>query len=183
LTNGGCLGRYLPTGDENVDGNLCIGGYSYYKGVPYRYSKLTCPSAEAPNGIGNNVYYRYAQDLHLCGRNGATITIDGKSYGRPCNIKEVNFPDQLMVLMDCGDDRETYSNSTVGYGGANYSYRHNQGANVLHADWHVEFWNKDALPTKEKNIIPIKNQIAVNIHGRQNIPAMVLAHNDRECSS
>ena len=34
---------------------------------------------------------------------------------------------------------------------ADIGFRHNQHANVLHADWHVEAWHKDNFPRQEKH--------------------------------
>ena len=127
-------------GDKSDTGQICIGGYSYNKGKLHT-SKFMCPSAE-PN-TGGTYGWRYAQNHYITARSGRT---SGK-FASPINISECNFPYALMVFSEISADT-TYSinfKTTE----EELGFRH-QGSNVLHGDWHVEFWSKDAFPRNAK---------------------------------
>ena len=110
---------------------------------------FTCPSAEEP-GTGNGTYFRYSQNYCLTdGRYGKSLnaTASTANWCNPPNISQINFPSDLMVFMDTAGGP---SNHTVRYDMPNIlTYRHKNGANVLHADWHATWYSKDAIPTTQ----------------------------------
>ena len=150
-SKGGYLGTYLPTGAEYKDDYLVIGGFRVISGSDVRISKFMCPSVEAPDAsAGKGHYYRYSQNSYIT---PDTAKLDNK-YNLPIRSGAVNFPSSLMVMMDSGKNNNTYSNNAIAAKIEDYySLRHANGANVLHADWHVEYWTENALPTTSKDTV------------------------------
>ncbi len=147
LTNGGCLGAYLPTGNVYKNDYQVIGGYRVISATEVRVSTFMCPSVEAPKANATpGYYYRYSQNAYITPSVTADKQING--YNPPINAGQINFPSSLMVFMDSGKDNNTVSNNSIAWTGANFGLRHANGANVLHADWHVEYWTEKALPTQ-----------------------------------
>lgn len=147
LTNGGCLGAYLPTGNVYKNDYQVIGGYRVISATEVRVSTFMCPSVEAPKANATRgYYYRYSQNAYITPSVTADKQING--YNPPINAGQINFPSSLMVFMDSGKDNNTVSNNSIAWTGANFGLRHANGANVLHADWHVEYWTEKALPTQ-----------------------------------
>jgi len=141
--NGGCLGIYLPVdGNKSDTGQICIGGYSHKTGKQTHTSKFMCPSAEPY--AGGTYGYRYVQNYYITQGSGKKVN----GFPAPVNISQCNFPHALMVISEISTDA-TYSihwETTE----EDLGFRH-QGSNALHADWHVEFWNKEAFPRKVKH--------------------------------
>ena len=147
-TNGGYLGVYLPTDVGYKDGYTCIGGY-YVKdaSTPIRESKFKCPELTTPPASG--YHFGYAQNNHITG-NGQ-IVVDGVKRNAPYNVSVVNSPELLMVISEhnkAGSGSQLISWKATE---SDLGFRHNQSANVLHGDWHVETWSKDAFPRHEKH--------------------------------
>lgn len=150
-SSGGYLGRYLPAEEGYKNDYVLIGGYRVISSSEIRISKFMCPSVESPTAsAAKGYYYRYAQNSYIT----PSVSSDKQflnKYKPPLRATQVNFPDALMVFMDCGKDSDSASNNTIANTGSNFALRHANGANVLHADWHVEYWTEQALPTISKN--------------------------------
>ena len=148
VTNGGYLGVYLPTDVGYKDGYTCIGGY-YVKdaSTPIRESKFKCPELTTPPASG--YHFGYAQNNHITG-NGQ-IVVDGVKRNAPYNVSVVNSPELLMVISE--HNKAGSSSQSISWKAteSDLGFRHNQYANVLHGDWHVETWSKDAFPRQEKH--------------------------------
>ena len=149
--NGGCLGAYLPTGETvSPTDQICIGGSSWLPAKDLLFaSKFMCPSAE-PHDRTGSYGFRYAQNYYL-DRNTAVskIVVAGAERYRTYNISQCNSPEILMVFSEISVNTKSavsYDESVETLG-----FRHNQHNNVLHADWHVQPWSKDAYPRKEKH--------------------------------
>ena len=110
---------------------------------------FTCPSAEEVGTTTKGVYYRYSQNYCLNdGRFGKSDANGHKNYwGNPPNISQINFPSELMVFMDSTGGP---SNHNIRYDSTStFTYRHKNGANVLHADWHATWYGKAEIPTTQ----------------------------------
>ena len=147
ITNGGYLGVYLPTDEGHKTNYTCIGGYYITSGAPLRASKFICPSLSV---IPTNGYlWGYAQNYRLADGTWGTTTISGNQQKNPCNMSIVASPDILMVVSE-NNEVSKYSidwqDSETKLG-----FRHSNYNNVLHGDWHVEAWSKDAFPRQEKH--------------------------------
>ena len=145
-TNGGLLGAYLPTGETKTHTDqLVIGGFSWIArlGKPYP-SKFMCPSAE-PHDMTGSYGFRYAQNAYL---DSHRIKLKFPAYDKEIqhayNISDCNFPDQLMVFSEVSVN--TASSITYTVDEKTLGFRHSQHNNVLHSDWHVQPWNKEAYP-------------------------------------
>ena len=60
------------------------------------------------------------------------------------------MPDKLMVMADwegAASQLAIAFKSNESY----YGFRHGNGANVLHSDWHVQSWSKDEFPRNSKH--------------------------------
>ena len=148
--NGGCLGAYLPTGEtKSPTDQICIGGYSWIASKGLFVSKFICPSAE-PHDKTGSYGFRYAQNYYLDRNNLAPkIMVAGTERPQTYNISQCNSPEILMVFSEVSVNTKsaiTYDETVDTLG-----FRHNQHNNVLHSDWHVQPWGKDAYPRKEKH--------------------------------
>ena len=148
VTNGGYLGVYLPTDTGHTSNYICIGGY-YVKdaSTPIRESKFKCPDLSEPPASGSK--FGYAQNDQITANGNKKI--GEKSYSAPYNVSAVNSPELLMVISEqnkAGSGSQSIHWKTTE---ADVGFRHNQYANVLHGDWHVEAWSKDAFPRQEKH--------------------------------
>ena len=153
--NGGYLGKYLPTGSTYVSDYMIIGGIRVKTATEVGISDLRCPSAEmAPTSREKSLYYRYAQNAYIT-RDTDPNVLEGK-FDVPVRSLQVKYPSRLMVFSDCGPASSSYSNNSILAAGGNNAYRHNNGSNVLHSDWHVEYWDEASFPTTPKNSLASK---------------------------
>ena len=148
VTNGGYLGVYLPTDVGYKNDYTCIGGY-YVKNAstPIRESKFKCPELNDPPASGSR--YGYAQNDQITA-NGKK-KIGEKEFAAPYNVSAVNSPDILMVISEQNKTGSGSQSISWKATESDLGFRHNQSANVLHGDWHVETWSKDAFPRQEKH--------------------------------
>lgn len=147
VTNGGYLGVYLPVDEGHKTNYTTIGGYYVASGSPVRASKFICPTLNTPPASG--YHWGYAQNYRITSGTWGTSKIDKYDQKNPCNISAVNTPDVLMVTSEldaAGKNSVDWQDTEEQLG-----FRHNNHNNVLHADWHVQPWNKDAFPRKEKH--------------------------------
>ncbi len=147
VTNGGYLGVYLPTDTGFKSGYVCIGGYYAASQTSYIASKFKCPELNDPPASGYK--FGYAQNNRITA-NGTKV-IGEKQYNSPFNVSVVNSPDILMVISEHNKEGSGAQAIHWDASEAEIGFRHNQYANVLHGDWHVEAWSKDAFPRKEKH--------------------------------
>ena len=150
-TNGGFLGAYLPTDEGHSANYVVIGGYFVKNSsTPPRASKFMCPDyTNVPTTASYG--YGYAQNDQITGNGSIKLQLSSgaKSFNAPYNSSVVNSPHLLMVISENnkeGSQRIHWKDPEADIG-----FRHNQHANVLHADWHVEAWHKDAFPRQEKH--------------------------------
>ena len=146
IYGGGYLGEYLPVDEGFNSGYMCIGGFYFDKTGITRFSKFACPSATIPTVAAGTsaTYYRYAQNARLCDT-GITVKIEQYDRSVPFNVSQVNFPDKLMIIADWNGEA---SSNAVAFnaGETSFAFRHSSGDNVLHADWHVQWWSKESFP-------------------------------------
>ena len=147
VTNGGYLGVYLPTDVGNKSNYVCIGGYYVKNATTIYESRFKCPSLTTPPA--SDYHFGYAQNSQITG-NG-TIEIGDKNPGAPYNVSVVNSPELLMVISEQNKVGSGSQMITSKATESDLGFRHNQSANVLHGDWHVETWSKDAFPRQEKH--------------------------------
>ena len=135
-SNNGGRYTYIVTSGHYVDDNGKV-----------TTGPFTCPSAEDPGTTTKSVYYRYSQNYCLNdGRFGYSLNAAGtkNEWGNPPRLSQINFPSDFMVFMDSTGGP---SNRNIRYDMPNVlTYRHKNGANVLHADWHATWYSKDAIP-------------------------------------
>ena len=145
----GTLGPYLsyPEHGDRYTDVVTSGHVVGDGGALLRTGPFICPSAEEP-GTSKGLYYRYSQNYLLqdakfgtiCGASG-----EANKWNGTVNISQINFPSDLAVFLDSTNGP---SNHTARYD-LNLVYRHKNGANVLHADWHATWYGKDAIPAKD----------------------------------
>ena len=143
----GTLGPYMSYASHGDRYTYCsTSGFYVDDNGKVTPGPFTCPSAEPP-GTSKGVYYRYSQNYNLTGdgRYGKSDANGTAHYwGNPPHISTINFPSNLMVFLDSTGGP---SNHTVRHDSANLVYRHKNGANALHADWHATWYSKAEIPT------------------------------------
>ena len=146
ITNGGYLGEYLPTDVGHKSNYVCIGGYYVKNATTIKASRFKCPSLTTPPA--SNYHYGYAQNNRITS-NGKMDIAGKEGVGVPYNVSVVNSPDIFMVISEL----KLANSQIIKYQctAEEIGFWHNQHANVLHGDWHVEAWSKDNFPRLEKH--------------------------------
>lgn len=149
-TNGGYLGRYVESGIAHRNlAYMLIGGFYCESGKGTNTGSLVCPSAPTPEEA-TGIFYRYAQNSRITHANFGTTTINGNSQKNPCRAVQVTSPDNLMVFCEvAGKNMYDPRWDTAVYNSSNskgIDFRHKDGLNVLHADWHVEYYTSKVFP-------------------------------------
>jgi len=153
-TNGGYLGAYLPT-QKGVTGYVIIGGITQYNGAIHR-NGMACPTSVPPTVTTNGSYYRYAQNKQLTNNAiyGST-KVGSYAQDNPCKITSVvGSVSALSVMAEVTSN--SVSDNYYDLRQQNLDFRHEDGCNFLFADWHVEFYKKSQVPTKNDITTPYK---------------------------